>query len=93
MKIATSEEMRNIDRLASEDYGLPELLLMENAGHRAAQAMEHLLETVEGKTICVLAGSGNNGGDAFAAARYLHNMGAKIKIFLTCESDHLKPSA
>jgi NAD(P)H-hydrate epimerase len=39
MKIATSEEMRNIDRLAAEEYGLPELLLMESAGHRVAQAM------------------------------------------------------
>ena len=93
MKIATSEEMRNIDRLAAEEYGLPELLLMESAGHRVAQAMEHLLGTVAGKMICVLAGSGNNGGDAFAAARYLSNMGAKIKIFLTCEPEHLKTTA
>jgi len=93
MKIATSEAMRNIDQLAAEEYGLPELLLMENAGHRTAQAMEHLLGTVAGKTICVLTGSGNNGGDAFAAARYLSNMGAKIKIFLTCEPAHLKTAA
>ena len=69
MKIAISDEMRNIDRLAAEEYGLPELLLMESAGHRTAQAMEHLLGTIAGKTICVLAGSGNNGGDALAAAR------------------------
>lgn len=93
MKIATSDEMRKIDQLAAEEYGLPELLLMESAGHRTAQAMEHLLGTVAGKTICVLAGSGNNGGDAFAAARYLSNMGAKIKIFLTCEPEHLKTAA
>ena len=93
MKIAVSEDMRQIDRLAAEEYGLPELLLMESAGHRAAQAMEHLLGSVSGKTICVLAGSGNNGGDAFAAARYLSNMGAKIKIFLTCEPAHLKTAS
>lgn len=93
MKIAVSEEMRDIDRLAAEEYGLPELLLMESAGHRVAQAMEHLLGSVKGKTICVLAGSGNNGGDAFAAARYLTNMGARIKIFLTCEPAHLKTAS
>ena len=46
MKIAVSEEMRKIDRLAAEEYGLPELLLMESAGHRVAQAMEHLLGSV-----------------------------------------------
>ncbi|MCR5757789.1 MAG: NAD(P)H-hydrate dehydratase [Selenomonas sp.] len=93
MKIAVSEDMRQIDRLAAEEYGLPELLLMESAGHRVAQAMEHLLGTVTEKTICVLAGSGNNGGDAFAAARYLSNMGAKVKVFLTCEPAHLKTAA
>lgn len=93
MKIAVSEEMRNIDRLAAEEYGLPELLLMENAGHMVAQAMEHLLGSVTGKNICVMAGSGNNGGDAFAAARYLSNMGAKIKIFLICEPEHLKTAS
>jgi len=93
MKIAVSEDMRQIDRLAAEEYGLPELLLMESAGHRIAQAMEHLLGAVNGKTICVLAGSGNNGGDAFAAARYLSNMGAKIKVFLTCEPAQLKTTA
>ncbi|SHK94307.1 NAD(P)H-hydrate epimerase [Selenomonas ruminantium] len=93
MKIAICEEMRNIDRAAAEEYGLPELLLMENAGHMVAQAMEHLLGNVAGRNICIMAGSGNNGGDAFAAARYLSNMGAKIKIFLTCEPEHLKTAS
>ncbi|MBQ4211693.1 MAG: NAD(P)H-hydrate epimerase, partial [Selenomonas sp.] len=93
MKIALSEEMRNIDKAAAEVYGLPELLLMESAGHRTAQAMASLLQGVRDKSICVLAGSGNNGGDALAASRYLQNMGAKIKVFLTCEEAHLKPAA
>ncbi|MBP3781202.1 MAG: bifunctional ADP-dependent NAD(P)H-hydrate dehydratase/NAD(P)H-hydrate epimerase, partial [Selenomonas sp.] len=70
MKIALSDEMRNIDKVTAEVYGLPELLLMESAGHRTAQAMASLLQGVRDKTICVLAGSGNNGGDALAAARY-----------------------
>ena len=93
MKIALSEEMRNIDKAAAEVYGLPELLLMESAGHRTAQAMASLLQGVRDKSICVLAGSGNNGGDALAASRYLQNMGAKVKVFLTCEEAHLKPAA
>ena len=93
MKIALSDEMRNIDKVTAEVYGLPELLLMESAGHRTAQAMASLLQGVRDKTICVLAGSGNNGGDALAAARYLHNMGAKVKVFITCEEAHLKPAS
>lgn len=88
MKIGTVAEMRQIDKRAAEEYGLPGLLLMENAGHRAAEAMADLLGGAEGKTVCVLAGSGNNGGDALCAARHLAGMGARVRIFLTGERDH-----
>ncbi len=88
MKIGTVEQMRQIDRRAAEEYGLPGLLLMENAGHRAAEAMAERLDGAEGKTVCVLAGSGNNGGDALCAARHLAGMGAHVRIFLTGEKDH-----
>jgi len=93
MKVSLVDEMREIDRKATEDYGIPELLLMENAGRRAAEAMEELLGGVEGKTICVLAGTGNNGGDALAAARHLSNRGAKVKVFLTGNPEHFTTSA
>ena len=92
MKLSLVQEMRAIDKKAAEQYGIPELLLMENAGHRAAESMQQLLQGVEGKTICILAGSGNNGGDALAAARHLHNQGAKVKVFLTGEQDHFTES-
>ncbi|MFV0636008.1 NAD(P)H-hydrate dehydratase [Mitsuokella sp. WILCCON 0060] len=92
MKISLVKEMREIDRRAGEEYGLPELLLMENAGRQTAAAMISLLGSVKGKTICVLAGSGNNGGDAFSAARYLYNEGAAIKLFLTGNPEHIKAS-
>lgn len=92
MKVSMVKEMRTVDRRAGEEYGLPEVVLMENAGRQAASAMIALLGTVRGKTICVLAGSGNNGGDAFAAARYLYNEGAILKVFLTGNPDHIKAS-
>lgn len=84
--------MRRIDKSAAEDYGLPELVLMENAGHRTAEAMADMLAPIAGKTICVLVGSGNNGGDALAAARHLVNMGAKLKIFIVGDSAHFSAS-
>ena len=92
MKVSTAEEMREIDRRVQEEYGLPELVLMENAGSRVAEAVCGLVDTVEGRTVCILAGSGNNGGDAFSAARYLVNRGAKVKVFLAGEKGHLKES-
>ena len=93
MKIALVKEMQQMDKLAVERYGIPEILLMENAGLAACRAMAEALEGLPGKTICVLAGSGNNGGDAFAAIRHMANQGARIKAFLVGSAAHLKPSA
>lgn len=80
--------MRDIDRAAIDTFGLPELSLMESAGHRVAQTLLKLLGDVDKKSICVVAGSGNNGGDALTAARYLSNNGAKIKVFLIGNPKH-----
>lgn len=88
MKVALAKQMHEIDRSAIEEYGLPELSLMESAGHRVFEAMKNLLGGVGKKSVCILAGSGNNGGDALTAARYLANAGAKVKIFLLGNKDH-----
>ena len=88
MKVALAKEMHDIDKSAIEEYGLPELSLMESAGHRVAEAVKNILGGVAKKSICILAGSGNNGGDALTAARYLTNAGARAKIFLLGEKDH-----
>ncbi|MBQ9487987.1 MAG: NAD(P)H-hydrate dehydratase [Selenomonadaceae bacterium] len=88
MKVALAKQMHDIDNAAIKDFGLPELSLMESAGHRVAQFTEKILGSVDKKSISVLAGSGNNGGDALTAARYLANRGAKIKIFLIGNKDH-----
>ena len=72
MRISLVEEMRGIDKKAAEAYGLSTAVLMENAGHRTAEAVVELLgTTVAGKSVIVLAGSGNNGGDAFVAVRHV----------------------
>ena len=88
MKVALAKQMHDIDKSAVEEYGLPELSLMESAGHRVFEAVKNLLGDVSKKSICVLAGSGNNGGDALTAARYLSNAGARVKIFLLGDKDH-----
>ncbi len=88
MKVALAKQMHEIDKSAIEEYGLPELSLMESAGHRVFEAVRNLLNGVGKKSVCILAGSGNNGGDALTAARYLANSGARVKIFLLGNKDH-----
>lgn len=93
MKIATVKEMREIDKAALDEYGIPEILLMENAGRETCQAALDLFDGLADKKICVLAGSGNNGGDAFAAARHMTNYGAKVKVFLIGNAAHMTSAA
>ncbi|MBQ7704464.1 MAG: NAD(P)H-hydrate dehydratase [Selenomonadaceae bacterium] len=88
MKVAMAKQMHEIDAAAINQYGLPELSLMESAGHRVFEAALKVLGNVNNKSICVLAGSGNNGGDALVTARFLFNRGAKIKVFLIGNKNH-----
>lgn len=69
----TSEQMRSLDLAASENYGIPSLLLMENAGRAVAEAAREMLGDLRGKSIVIAAGPGNNGGDGFVAARHVAN--------------------
>ncbi len=88
MKVAMAKQMHEIDDAAINQYGLPEIALMESAGHRVFEETFKTFGSVENKSICVLAGSGNNGGDALVTARYLFNHGAKVKVFLTGNKTH-----
>ena len=67
--------MRRADRRATERYGVPSLLLMENAGRGAVDALERVLGPVGGRRIAVVCGKGNNGGDGFVVARHLLGRG------------------
>jgi NAD(P)H-hydrate epimerase len=82
-KVLTAAEMREIDRLTTEQYGIPSLLLMENAAQAAARAIaEHFEGGVEGLSCLVLCGKGNNGGDGAALASVLWQMGANVEVCL-----------
>ncbi|MGZ4817082.1 MAG: NAD(P)H-hydrate epimerase, partial [Terriglobales bacterium] len=78
MKVTTSAEMRDIDRLTSERYGVPSLTLMENAGTHVAIYV--LRRYPRAERICVVCGKGNNGGDGYVAARKLHEAGKKVQV-------------
>lgn len=90
----TRDEVRNIDRLAIEQYGIPGVALMENAGRGTAQLIvEELHNHMEGRSIVIACGGGNNGGDGFVIARHLHNAGAKVTVLLAAQPDQIKGDA
>jgi hydroxyethylthiazole kinase-like uncharacterized protein yjeF len=93
MKIVTAQKMREIDQESIEVFGIPEIILMENAGVQVKGEMEQLLGGLQHKKICVCCGCGNNGGDGFVAARHMANQGARVKVFLLGDISHLGPSA
>jgi NAD(P)H-hydrate epimerase len=79
---ATREQMRELDRIAVEEYGVSGLILMENAGRACAAAAAAMMGGPQGKSVTLLCGRGNNGGDAFVAARHLANWGALVRVLL-----------
>lgn len=93
MKVATTQEMKEIDRKAIEIYGIPGVVLMENAGVAVLRYMEEVNGSLAGKRVIVLAGKGNNGGDGFVVARHLANRGAKVKVFLFCSQQKIAGDA
>lgn len=82
-KILTANEMREVDRLTTEKFGVPSIDLMENAAASVVRAIAaHFGGTVAGLKIAVVSGRGNNGGDGAAVARLLQRAGAAIRIWL-----------
>jgi ADP-dependent NAD(P)H-hydrate dehydratase / NAD(P)H-hydrate epimerase len=82
-KIVTAEEMHVIDRLTTEKYGISQLLLMENAAHAASRVIvEKLGGSVAERSILILCGKGNNGGDGAALGRILWQQGADVEVCL-----------
>lgn len=80
MKLALPNEMKRIDQIAIEKFGIPGLLLMENAALSIAEKACEMLSYDNTKKIVAIAGKGNNGGDAFAAARHLHQWGFPVSV-------------
>jgi NAD(P)H-hydrate epimerase len=76
----TRDEMRELDRRAIEEFGIPSLILMENAGRGAAEVAAQMARPEDGGVI-VFCGRGKNGGDGFVLARHLANRGYRVHIY------------
>lgn len=93
MKLATAAEMQRLDRTAIEDYGVPGIVLMENAGHGTFMGMEEYLGPCRERTVVLFIGPGNNGGDGLVIARRIHMAGGFPLLFFAGPPERLKNDA
>jgi len=93
MKVLTAAQMREVDRLTTERYGVPSLELMENAGSRVVEFLRERFPDLPRRKIVVLCGKGNNGGDGFVVARLLKQQGASPCVFLFAAPEAVRGDA
>jgi NAD(P)H-hydrate epimerase len=86
--LLTREQVRTLDRRATAEFGVPSLLLMENAGRACAEEAERVLGGRRGP-VAVICGPGNNGGDGFVLARTLWNRGHDVRVAFLGASERL----
>ena len=79
------DEIREIDRKAIEEYEIPGIILMENAGRNVAEEVLKMLPGTDSTRVVIFCGKGNNGGDGFVIARHLYNKGVDVSVYLTTE--------
>ncbi|MBI1190461.1 MAG: NAD(P)H-hydrate epimerase [Tepidisphaera sp.] len=78
----TRDQVRSLDRLAIDEFGIPGIVLMENAARHAADVALDGVEGEDDPAALIVCGPGNNGGDGLAVARHLHNAGLDVSIVL-----------
>ncbi len=93
MKLVTAAEMRELDRKAIEEFFIPGMVLMENAGQGTVNFMLEQLGSVTGKSALIFCGPGNNGGDGFVIARIIHQLGGFPCIYILPSPERLKGDA
>jgi NAD(P)H-hydrate epimerase len=93
MQLAQAAQMRELERRTIEDIGIPGMVLMENAGRGTVERMEQFLGPVAGKTVCIFAGPGNNGGDGLVIARTVHGLDALPFVFFLTDPEQLRGDA
>ena len=87
----TRQAVREIDRRAIEEYGIPGVVLMENAGRNAAELLRDLNPLR--LRVAIVCGPGNNGGDGFVMARHLDRLGLTVNMYLFADPNTLSPDA
>src|SRR3954465_3750680 len=86
----TRDQARALDRRAQDEFGMPGIVLMENAGRGMAELLRTL--GIHGR-VMICCGKGNNGGDGFVIARHLDNAGLPVQVLLFCRPEELSGDA
>ncbi len=93
MQVLTGADMREADRRAIEEIGVPGRVLMESAGRAVAGAMEAHVADLSSRSIVILCGKGNNGGDGLVLLRTLTNLGYDARAIILAPLDELTPDS
>lgn len=92
MKVAIEEDIRKVDASAIEKYGVPSIVLMENAGIGLAEEVKKHIDNKASRVVMIV-GMGNNGGDGMVCARHLYNLGYDVEVFLVGNTKKLSVDA
>ena len=93
MYLVTAQQMKNMDRMTIESFGIPGIVLMEAAGRGTVDAFFRHFPHVRQMKVGIAAGRGNNGGDGFVIARYLANRQIELAVFLLSKRDRVQGDA
>lgn len=93
MRLVTAEEMRQADSSAINEYGIPGIVLMENAGQAVVRQAEKMLGSLAGKKAAIFCGGGNNGGDGLVVARHLFNKGCEVRLYFLTDPEVFRGDA
>ena len=90
MRTLSREQARKYDNMAIREFGIPGIVLMENAGRAVASEVVGILKrerVSENRlgTVAVLCGGGNNGGDGYVAARHLNCAGVQVQVYVAAD--------
>src|SRR5947209_1703890 len=91
MTTLTRAQVRELDRRAIEEFGVPGVVLMENAGRGAAEVLMRL--NPERRPVMIVCGKGNNGGDGFVIARHLDIHGWPVRLCCLAPANELRDDA
>ena len=91
MYLVTAQQMKDMDRLTIESFGIPGIVLMESAGRGTVDALFRHFPGV--RHVGIVAGRGNNGGDGFVIARYLASRHIELSVYLLSKTEHVKGDA
>ena len=80
MRVLTATQMREADRRAIHDAGIPSIVLMENAGRQVVTGIDDTFDDAETLSYAILCGKGQNGGDGLVVARTLLERGAEVSV-------------